>query len=322
MYSRRDFGKTVLAALPVSAVLGKINSTVNGVQLGACTYSFRDLPHTAAGDAIDPVIQALKECNAGICELFSPQVEPANGMTAPPPRSMSNLDPQARMAAMRARMNSPEAKKAREDLRQWRLSTPMDHFKAVRKKFDDAGINVYAYTLNFREDFTDEELEKCFEQTKAMGVKIIAASTQLSVAPRLVPLAEKHKIYVAMHGHSNTKDPNEFSSPETFQKALAMSKYFKINLDIGHFSAAGFDPVAYIQEQHANITHLHLKDRKKNDGPNTVWGEGDTPIKQVLSLLKEKKYPIPALVEYEYKGTGSSVEEVQKCMSYMKNALA
>jgi sugar phosphate isomerase/epimerase len=53
-----------------------------------------------------------------------------------------------------------------------------------------------------------------------------------------------------------------------------MSKYFGINLDIGHFFAAGFDPVAYLTEHHDRITNLHLKDRKKDDGPNTPWGEG------------------------------------------------
>ena len=207
-------------------------------------------------------------------------------------------------------------------MRQWRLSTPAKHFEAVRKQFDNAGVVIYAYTLNFRNDFTDEELDKCFQQTKALGVKIIAASTQLSVAPRLAPLAEKYNILVAMHGHSNTADPNEFSSPESFAKALKMSKQFRVNLDIGHFAAAGFDPVAYIQENHSHITHLHIKDRKKNDGPNEPFGEGDTPIKQVLTLLKEKRYPIPALIEYEYKGSGSSVEEVKKCLAYEKAALA
>jgi hypothetical protein len=65
-----------------------------------------------------------------------------------------------------------------------------------------------------------------------------------------------------------------------------------------------------------------MKDRKNNDGPNTSWGEGDTPIKQVLVLLHDKKYPIPALVEYEYRGSGTSTEEVKKCMEYMRNALA
>ncbi len=286
MYSRRDFGKIALAGIPLSRLLAQ---KVAGVQLGVCTYSFRTFPHAPGGDAVDAVIQAMKDCGADDCELFSPQVEPDT--------------------------------KIREDLRQWRLNTPMDHFKQVRQKFDDAGINIFAYTLNFRNDFTDEEIDKCFEQTKALGAKVIASSTQLTVAKRLAPFAEKHKTYVALHGHSNTKDPNEFSSPESFEKGLAMSSWFRINLDIGHFTAANFDAVAFIQEQHDKITHLHIKDRKKNDGPNTPFGEGDTPIKQVLLLLKDKRYPIPAFIEYEYRGAGTPVEEVKKCLAYERAAL-
>ena len=116
-------------------------------------------------------------------------------------------------------------------------------------------------------------------------------------------------------------DPNEFSSPETFAKALQMSDWFRINLDIGHFTAGGFDPVSYIDENHAKITHLHMKDRKKNNGPNEPFGEGDTPIKQVLTLLKDKHYPLPALIEYEYNGTGTPVEEVKRCLDYERAAL-
>jgi sugar phosphate isomerase/epimerase len=95
-----------------------------------------------------------------------------------------------------------------------------------------------------------------------------------------------------------------------------------VNLDIGHFTAANFDAVAYIRENHERITHLHIKDRKKNDGTNEQFGDGDTPIKPVLSLLKEKKYPIRAFVEYEYLGIRTSPEEVKRCMDYMRAALA
>ena len=42
----------------------------------------------------------------------------------------------------------------------------------------------------------------------------------------------------------------------------------------------------------------------------------------MLQLLRDKKYAIPALVEYEYRGTGTSTEEVKKCMDYMRAALA
>jgi sugar phosphate isomerase/epimerase len=288
---RRDFVK-LAAAAPFSTTLQRrINSVVSGVRLGTITYSFRDLPRTpGAPDAVDVMIKALTECGIGEIELFAPHIEPAQ--------------------------------RSREELRQWRLSTPADHFAAVRKTFDDAGIALFAYTVNFRNDYTDDELEKSFEQARALGVNIIAASTQLSVAKRLVPFVEKHKIYVAVHGHSNIKDPNEFAGPETFSKALAMSKYFKVNLDIGHFTAANFDAVEYIRQNHDHITHLHVKDRKRNDGQNLPWGEGDTPIKEVLALLRERKSAIRAFIEYEHRGTGTSVEEVKKCMAYMRQALA
>jgi L-ribulose-5-phosphate 3-epimerase UlaE len=52
------------------------------------------------------------------------------------------------------------------------------------------------------------------------------------------------------------------------------------------------------------------------------WGQGDTPIKQVLQLLKEKKYPMRAFIEYEYKGTDDAVTEVKRCLQYCKDALA
>ncbi len=201
------------------------------------------------------------------------------------------------------------------------MTVSLDYFKGIRKQFDDAGIELYAYNLSFNNSFTDPEIDRGFEAAKALGVKFITASTTLPVARRLVPFVEKHQMVVAMHGHSNTRDPNEFAKPESFAAALAMSKWFKINLDIGHFTAAGYDPVDYIRQNHDNIVLLHLKDRKKNDGPNVPWGEGDTPIKGVLSLLKTEKYPIPALIEYEYKGAGSSQEEVKKCYDFCKSAL-
>ncbi len=310
MYSRRDFGKLALASVPVSVgVAGKtldakVNSTVGGVRLGCSTYSYRDLPRPPGGDQTDVAIAALVSDGAGETELFSPTIEPGSP------------------GSMRAPRNSPEALQSRDALRQWRLKTPMSHFKEVGKRFSDAGVKIDAYTVNYREDYTDAEIDKTFEQAQALGTKVIATSTQMKMAARLAPFADKHRFTVALHGHSSTNDPEEFSSPETFQKGMAMSKFYKINLDIGHFSAAGFDPIAYIDQHHEQITHLHIKDRKKSDGPNEPFGRGDTPIKEVLLLLKSKRYPIPALVEYEYKGSGTPVEEVRKCMDYMRQALA
>jgi sugar phosphate isomerase/epimerase len=126
---------------------------------------------------------------------------------------------------------------------------------------------------------------------------------------------------VAMHNHSNVEDKNEFATPESFAEAMAMSKHFKINLDIGHFTAANYDAVAYVREHQRDITNLHIKDRKKNQGENVPFGEGDTPIKPVLKLLQELRSPIRCFLEYEYKGPGTPVDGVKACLAYAKAAL-
>ena len=165
-------------------------------------------------------------------------------------------------------------------------------------------------------------INRGFEIAKALGAEIITASATLESARKIAPFAEKHRMVVAMHNHSNTKDPNEFATPESFAAAMALSKYFKINLDIGHFTAANYDPVAYMREHHGSITNLHLKDRRKDQGDNTPWGTGDTKIREVLALMKREKWPIRAYIEYEYRGTDGPVAEVKKCLDYARAALA
>src|SRR5580693_3512334 len=166
MHSRRDFGKLALAAVPFSIAFAqpapkKINSTIKGVQLGAQTYSFRNLP-------LDGMIQAMLEVGLGDCEVYSPHVEP---------------------------------RMSREDLRKWRLTVPLDEMKAARQKFDDAGIHVSAYSLNSTVRFTDEEIDRGFQLSKAFGVNVITVSSTLTTAPRLVAGAEKYGMTVAFHGH-------------------------------------------------------------------------------------------------------------------------
>ena len=286
--NRREWNKLMLGslaatALPVGNIFAaaKPNSKFAGVQIGAQSYSFRDR-------SLDDAIKGYAEVGLNSCEMWSGHAEP------------KGLNP--------------------DDLRKWRLSVSLDKFKAIRKKFDAAGVNLYAYNYSFREDFTDEEIERGFKMAQALGVKIITASSNVTTAKRVDPFAKKYKIRVGMHNHSRIV-ANEFATPDDFTNAMnGMSEYICANLDIGHFTAAGFDAVDYLCKHHDRIVTLHIKDRKKNQGENVVFGEGDTPIKAVLELLKKNKWKIPANIEYEYKAP-DTIAEMKKCVAYCKQAL-
>ena len=301
MLTRREFGALTLSSLALPSVLRA--QTVSGVRLGVQTYSFRELTRPPGGDLVDPIIAAMKECGLTECELWAPQIEP------PSPFG-------------RGRPTPEQAQQAREAAKTWRLETPIDHFRAIRKKFETAGMTIYAFNYSPNNSFTDAEIDRGFEMAKALGAEIITASATIEAARRIAPFAAKHKMPVAMHNHSNVTDPNEFATLESLATALTLSPLFRINLDIGHFTAANYNAVAYIREHHARITNLHLKDRKKEQGPNTAWGTGDTPIRQVLQLLKQERWPIRAYIEYEHNGEAGPVDEVKKCFAFAKSALA
>ncbi|HEX5481642.1 MAG TPA: sugar phosphate isomerase/epimerase [Terriglobia bacterium] len=290
--SRRDAGD--LAILGAAALLvgggrlfgaARIDSVVRGVQIGAQSYSFRDRDLAAA-------IKAYQTVGLGECELWQGHVEPKH--------------------------------LSREALRKWRLTVPLSRFRAIRRHFDNAGILLYAYNYSFRSDFTDPEIERGFQMTQAMGLKYITASSNVSVAPRVDKYAQKYKITVGFHNHDDTANPDEFSTPATFERALkGASKYLAINLDIGHFTAANQDPVSFIKQHHGRIVTLHIKDRKRNHGPAVPFGQGDTPIVAVLRLLRDNHWKIPANIEYEYgpKPGLDTIAEMKKCYAYMREAL-
>jgi len=283
MTSRRDFHRLAISAVAGSRfLLGKNSSVVRGVQIGAQSYSFRTM-------SLDDALKAMASIGLSECELYQGHVEP-QGIS-------------------------------RTELRKWRETANLTEFQKIKQKFDDAGVLLYAYNYSFKPDFTDAEIQRGFDMTKALGAKYITASSTVPMGEKLYPYCEKNKIPVAFHGHSNMTE-GEFATPESFAKAMeGRSKWIRINLDIGHFVAAGFDPVDFIEKHHADIVTIHIKDRKKNQGDNVPFGEGDTPIVAVLKLLRDKKYKIPANIEYEYKGASDPTTEVRKCYEYCRKAL-
>ncbi|MFN8005488.1 MAG: sugar phosphate isomerase/epimerase [Terriglobia bacterium] len=291
--SRRRFTKTLAVATAGASLPLRLgwaqkaaSSLIGGVQLGVQSYSFRDRN-------FDQAIEAIVEVGINSCELWSGHLEPRG------------LDP--------------------TKLRQWRLETPLSYFEESGQKLRHAGIQLNAYNYSFRRDMTDPEIERGFQMAKALGTMVITASSNPSMAKRVDGYAQKYKMRVGMHNHAQGGKADEYDGPKDFAAAMAgASPYICINLDIGHFVAAGFDPVEFIEQHHARIVTLHIKDRKKGLGissPTLKFGTGDTPIPQVLQLLKKKQYKIPANIEHEIDGQ-PAVEGVKESLEYCKKALA
>ncbi len=310
--TRREVGKLALAALPVSSIFAKPDSKFGGVQVGInAPYSFRGMPGKA-----EDVLKYMLQLGLNGVELRSQPVEGWMGAPAMPPtgRRGQQLTPE----------QQAERRKAMDDLQQWRLSASTDRMKAFRKYYADAGIPIEIVKFDGINRMSDDVVDYCFTLARTLGARAISCEIPVSQTKKLGEFAAKHKMLVAYHGHGNVTDPEAFGRPESWETAMSFSKYNGCNVDIGHFVAGnGYAPVEFIRKYHNRISHIHLKDRKKDQGPNMVWGQGDTPIKEVLQLLKREKYDMQATIEFEYTvPPGSDVlTEIGKCVQFCKEAL-
>lgn len=277
-----------IAAATTGCLQGPVTaqSRYSGVLIGMQSYSFRDM-------SLDDGITAMRELGISSCELWEGHVEPRE-------------------------LHRPEN---REQLRRWRTLTPLAYFRELRSRFDDAGIELSAYNQSFKDHFSDAEIERGFEITQALGAPAITSSAHMNAVPRIARVAERVGMPVAMHNHSRV-DPNEFSSPDDFDKAIRLggAAPIAVNLDIGHMVAANHDPLTYLKANYQRVVTLHLKDRKRDQGPNVPWGEGDAPIRETLHLLRDKGWEIPANIEYEYPGD-DTMTELQRCVDFCKEVL-
>ena len=63
---------------------------------------------------------------------------------------------------------------------------------------------------------------------------------------------------------------------------------------------------------------------KIGGGANMPWGRGETPLKEILQLMKKNRYTVPGSIEYAYDTPEGSdvIIEVKKCVQCCENALA
>tara|TARA_R110002153_G_scaffold2070_3_gene10095 strand:+ start:412 stop:1458 length:1047 start_codon:yes stop_codon:yes gene_type:complete len=337
---RRSFLKNSTALIAGATLLGpsvfgapsflnfttQPNSKIKGVQLGLITYSFRTMPDQSA----EATLQYILDTGINAVELMGDPAEQYAGKPESPVNRMAFYGLMRRKR--NNELNDEEEKEFIEmqskleayskTVAAWRATVSMDKFVALRKMYNDAGVNIYAFKPNaFGKDNTDEEINWGMKAAKALGASHVTLEHPSDDAHtlKLGQMAEKHNVFVAYHGH-------EQQTPTFWDTALEQSSHNALNLDLGHFVAAGNEaPLEIVKEKHSHIKSMHLKDRQtpEHDKGNVLWGTGDTPIVEVLQLMRDNKYTFPATIELEYDIPEGSdaVQEVKKCLAYAKKAL-
>lgn len=293
----------------------KPNSKFDGIQIGVITYSYRSMPHD-----IDKLIDFCLASGISAVELMGDAVEEYAGKPSAdfswrsgPRQPMTDLQ-----KAQVATYNKQVA--------DWRATVSMDKFMEVRKKFDAAGIKIYAFKPNaFSPNNTDEEVSYGMRVAKVLGAKSVTLElpNDPMQSKRLGALGEKHKMLVGYHNHTQATD-------NLWDVALSQSPNNSINFDAGHYLAAGGKNtlpalLAFIEKNHKRISSMHLKDRTtpEHGAGNLPWGTGDTPMNDIFQLMKGKKMKFPVSVELEYAIPEGSdaVKEVVKCVSHAKKLI-
>jgi sugar phosphate isomerase/epimerase len=358
-YTRREFGKIALGALPAAALLLKSttaraaasanpNSTWAGVRVGLnVPYSLGT--RTAMNG--EQILARCRELGVSNVELRAQAIEaslglPSNLLLGPAPSDYEGVrtpvgeipgDP-ARPAPSASAPPSATAgtgggtaggrmprtpeelaayKATAAELRQWRLSLALNKAKELRQKYEEGGVAIRVVKFDGIADLEGEELDYAFTLAKALGARAISGELLMRAAKRLSEAAGKHQLYVAHHAHAA-------GTTAVYEQALNFGKFSAANLDIGHFVAGtNTSPLDFMKRYHDRITHVHVKDRMKNLGPNVRFGEGDTPVKQVLQAIRDNRWAIDAIVEFEIPlpPTVDRTPEILKSLQYCKECL-
>lgn len=222
---------------------------------------------------------------------------------------------------------TPEQQAAQAELHKFQKDVSLDIFKDLRKMYNDAGVSIYAVKiLDVNAD--DEMLDKQFQIGKTLGATHLTAElpahsdTSTATLKKVGDAALRNGMHAAYHTHLQ-------GSIDAFEEAFAASAGNWSNVDFGHYVAAGEKggtPMDFLNRFHDRIGSFHLKDRTlpEHCSLNLAWGKGETPIKQILQLVKKNKWPIPATIELEYQipQDSDAVKEVAKCLAYCREALA
>ncbi len=222
---------------------------------------------------------------------------------------------------------APAANAAPSELAKWRASASMDKAREFRRIYEDAGVYIEIMKFDGVPTYTDDELDFAFTLARTCGARAISLEMPGNeVTKRVGAMADRHRMQVGYHNHTDPANVPELLT------AFEQSKYNGSNLDIGHFVGGNVggdqfkSPLDFIKKYPDRVTHIHVKDKMTaaNGGANKPFGEGETPIVEVLRAIRDNKWLIQATIEFEYQVPAGSdrMTEIAKSIAYCRNALA
>jgi sugar phosphate isomerase/epimerase len=329
--SRREFGKCALA-LPGLGVLARVeglsaarqlpkpNSVFGGVIIGVNSpYSFGN-EATDAGSILRAHVQvgaSAVELRADVVELFAGA--PASAGRGAVGRGARGGGRGAQPAGPTAGAQSGDA-----ELSSWRASIAMEKYQALRKTYEDAGVRILAFRFTLTAGMADAEYDYAFRAAKTLGANQITMEMpgDAALTRRIGDFASRHQLFVGYHMHTT-------ATLTAWDEALSQSPFNAAQVDVGHYVAGtGESPIPLLQKHARQIASLHLKDRKTpaHGGANMSWGQGDTPLREILQFMKRERVTYPAFIELEHMNQlpagASRTLEVYRCVEYCRAALA
>lgn len=320
--------KIILLTLLTSFIFGCTNNNdSNNLKIGIQTYSFR----TMEDQSPLAILDYIKQTGIKNVELMGNHVESYAGAPESPINERSSMrllykqyngETLSEEEKIQAQEYSEKRKIYEQEVAEWRKNVDLNKFKELRGLYNEAGIDIYAFKPRvFEKENTDDDIRYGMRAAKALGASHVTLEhpSDDKHTFRLSKIAEEEDVLIGYHGH-------EQQTPTFWDTAITQSKYNKINLDFGHYVAGDNENVVeFVKENNNHIVSMHLKDRKKgiNGGDNLPFGEGDTPIADVVRLINNEGYTFPITIELEYNipEGSNSIEEIKKCLNYINNSL-
>lgn len=192
-----------------------------------------------------------------------------------------------------------------------------------RNRFAAAGVRITSYYVDFAEAQSDDEVNRNFEAGRMLGVNILSSTVPKRLLPRLDRFCQKFRMSLGLHNEVYPKpEPGQFERPEDFLTALHHSSpWINLTLDVGHYYAAGYDPVEFIRQHHDRVVSVHLKDEERDARHTDLpFGEGTTPLVAIVKTLQQVRFKHAANIEWEVPHS-DPVKGVGDALTYLKRAL-